>query len=551
MKKTGNLTAFFLVLLMAIPSMKYAQTIETQIDQLMSDQYKTDASGATILVAKDGKVMLRKAYGKANMELDIDMTPENVFEIGSITKQFTAVGILMLMEEGKLSLDDEITKYIPDYPTQDTKITIHHLLTHTSGIKSYTSIPTLREFARDDLSLEELIDAFKNEPMDFKPGEEFRYNNSGYVLLGYIIEKASGKPYDEFVQKRIFDKLKMKNSYYGSKSLLIKNRAYGYQERESGYVNADYISMNIPHAAGSLMSTVDDLYTWNTAIRNHKLISKESTEKAFTDYKINNGNNISYGYGWFMARIQDVPVIEHGGGIFGYTSQGIYVPSENVYVIILTNCDCNLPTDIAYKIAAIAIEKPFPTKSDAVKLSKEQLQKWVGAYAFTDGSIRFITLKGKQLFSQRIDSNTKFKIYPIAEDHFFFDESDSELLFTDGPERKAVFRNRKAALNGVESDVEMPKKKKEIQLSPEILQKYVGTYQLMPNMELEIIVEDNRIFGQPTNQSKAELFAESEDHFFLKVVPATVTFEIDPTTKLPISLILDQGGRKITAKKIK
>ncbi|AXG70187.1 penicillin-binding protein 4* [Kordia sp. SMS9] len=551
MKKPFILKICCVILFMAIPLATFAQSIENQIDQLMSDQYKKEASGATILVAKDGKVIFRKAYGKANLELDIDMIPENIFEIGSITKQFTAVGILMLLEEGKLSLEDEITKYIPDYPTQDTKITIHHLLTHTSGIKSYTSMDSLREYARKDISPTELIDAFKNEPMDFKPGEQFRYNNSGYALLGYIIEKITGKTYEEFVQKRIFDKVKMKNSYYGSKSKLIKNRAYGYQERKNGYVNADYISMKVPYAAGSLMSTVDDLYKWNTAIRNHKLISKESTKKAFTNYKIDNGNNISYGYGWFMARIQDVPVIEHGGGIFGYTSQGMYVPSENVYVIILTNCDCISPTDIAYKIAAVTIGKSVPKVSDAITLNKEQLQKWVGAYKFSDGTIRFITLKGNQLYSQRIDSNGKSKIYPLSEDHFFFDDGYSELLFTNDSKRKAVFRNKRAEFNGEESDVEMPEAKKEIQLSAEVLKKYAGTYQLMPNMELEIIVEGDRIFGQPTNQSKAELFAESEDNFFLKVVPATVTFEIDPATKLPISLTLDQGGRKTTAKKIK
>jgi CubicO group peptidase (beta-lactamase class C family) len=550
MKNTLLFKAFLLVIFLSIPSLQ-AQNIATEIDQLMRKNYKADKTGATILVAKDGEIVLRKAYGKSNLELDIDMIPENVFEIGSITKQFTAVGILMLLEEGKLSLDDEITKFIPDYPTQDTKITIHHLLTHTSGIKSYTSMPSLREFARDDLSVTELIDAFKNEPMDFKPNEQFRYNNSGYVLLGYIIEQITGKTYEEFVQKRIFDKLKMKNSYYGSQSRVIKNRAYGYQQREKGFVNADYISMTIPYAAGSLMSTVDDLYKWNTAIRNHKLISKESTEKAFTDYKINNGNNMSYGYGWFMARIQDVPVIEHGGGIFGFVSQGIYVPSENVYVIILTNCDCISPTDIAYQVAAITIGKSYPKVSDAIKLDKEQLQKWVGAYQFSDGAIRFITLKGKQLYSQRIDSNSKFKIYPIAENHFFFEDSFSELIFTDGPKKKAIFRSNRAELKGEESDVKMPKPKKEIQLSAEVLQKYAGTYQLMPGMEMEIIVEGDRIFGQPTNQSRAELFAESEDNFFLKVVPATISFEIDSETKMPVSLTLDQGGRQTTAKKIK
>ncbi|MFK7749134.1 MAG: serine hydrolase [Kordia sp.] len=550
MKKTIILNLFFLGLFIATPSIQHAQSMETQIDQLMNDQYQKDNFGATILVSKEGKVIFRKAYGKANAELDIDVIPESVFEIGSITKQFTAVGILMLLEEGKLSLDDEITKFIPDYPTQDTKITIHHLLTHTSGIKSYTSIPSLRDFARKDLSVTELIDAFKNEPMDFKPNEEFRYNNSGYVLLGYIIEKISGVSYEEFIQKRIFDKLKMTTSYYGSKSKIIKNRAYGYQERENEFKNADYISMTIPYAAGSIMSTVDDLLKWNTAIRNHKLISKESTQKAFTNYKINNGNNINYGYGWFTNRIKDVPVIEHGGGIFGYTTQGIYVPSENAYIIILTNCDCITPTDIAYKIAAITIGKPYAKVSDAIKLSKEKLQKWVGAYKFDDGTTRFITLKGKQLYSKRLNSNGTFKIYPTSEKSFFFDDSFAEYIFSDDTKKQAIFRDNSIVSTGFWSDEKMPEPKKEMKLSPEVLKQYVGTYQLAPNLQVEVTVEGDKLFAQPTNQSKVELFAEAEHKFFLKVVVATITFEMDETTKLPVSLTLDQGGNQMNAKKI-
>lgn len=550
MKKT-LLKNYLFLLLLAIPFLQYAQESITEIDQLMSEQYKNDASGATILVAKDGEVIFRKAYGKANLELNVDMKPENVFEIGSITKQFTAVGILMLLEEGKLSLEDEITKYLPEYPTQDTKITIHHLLTHTSGIKSYTSMPSLQEYARKDITPTELIDVFKNEPMDFKPGEQYLYNNSGYVILGYIIEKITGKPYAEFVQQRIFDKLNMNNSYYGSKSALIENRANGYQQGESGYVNANYISMTIPYAAGSLMSTVDDLFIWNSAIRAHKLISKESTEKAFTNYKLNNGNHINYGYGWQTTQIKDVPVIAHGGGIFGYTSQGVYVPSENVYVIILTNCDCNSPSETAYKVAAIAIGKPYPKVSDAIQLSNEQLQKWVGAYKFEDGATRFITLKDNQLYSQRKDTNSKFKIYPISENQFFFADSYSEFIFSDTPKKTAIFRSQSGEVTGVWSDEKMPEPKKEIQLPVEVLQNYVGTYELNPNLLVEITVEDGKIFAQPTNQSKAELFAESEREFFLKVVPATITFTVDETTKLPTSFTLRQSGRAMEAKKIK
>lgn len=551
MKKNVLFKQFLLLLFVAVPAILLSQNMEKQIDQIMNDQYQKENYGATVLVAKDGEVRYRKAFGKANVELDIDMIPENVFEIGSITKQFTAVGILMLLEEGKLSLDDEITKYIPDYPTQDTKITIHHLLTHTSGIKSYTSIPSLREFARKDLKVTELIDAFKNEPMDFKPGEEFRYNNSGYVLLGAIIEKVSGVSYEEFIQERIFNKLDMNTSYYGSKSKIIKNRAYGYQQSENGYVNADYISMTIPYAAGSIMSTVDDLLKWNTAVRNHELISKKSLEKAFTNYTLNNGNNINYGYGWFLNSIKDVPIIEHGGGIFGFTTQGIYVPSENTYVIVLTNCDCDSPTETANKIAAIAIGKPYPKPADAIKLSNKELKKWVGAYKFEDGAIRVITLKGNQLYSQRTDSSAEFKIFPLSQHRFFFENSFSEFIFSEGKQKEAIYKRNMSESKGIETDAKLPEQKKEVQLSPATLKKYVGTYELAPNFFIEVTVNGNQIFAQATGQSKFEMFAESEDNFFLKVVPASVTFQIDESTKTPKSLTLHQGGRSTVGKKVK
>jgi CubicO group peptidase (beta-lactamase class C family) len=232
----------------------------------------------------------------ANLELQVPMSADHVFEIGSITKQFTAVAILMLVEAGKLNVQDEITKYLPDYPTQGHTITIHHLLNHTSGIKSYTSMD-LGAIARTDMSPMEIIDFFKNEPMDFAPGERWLYNNSGYIILGYIIEQVSEKSYEDFVEQNIFKPLGMDNSRYGSKGELIPMRAAGYQTTQNGYVNAAYLSMTLPYAAGSLMSTVDDLHKWQLALLNNSLISEESKNLAYTDGKLNNGKRMGYGYG--------------------------------------------------------------------------------------------------------------------------------------------------------------------------------------------------------------------------------------------------------------
>lgn len=342
--------AILTVLFLNSKSTAYAQNVVSKIDSLLEAKYPSDAPGGDFLIAKNGNVIYKKAFGLANLELNVPMTTDNVFEIGSMTKQFTAVSILMLLEQGKLDLNDEITKFLPDYPTNGHTITIHHLLTHTSGIKSFTSMKGISTIAKKDLTPLELIDFFKNETTDFAPGEEFKYNNSGYVVLGYIIERVSGQSYADFVEEHIFKRLGMSASQFASHRKFIQNRASGYHNKE-GYINARHISFNIPFSSGSLMSTVDDMFTWQEAIKNNTLISKKTTKKAFTNYTLNNGTPINYGYGWHIKTIDGTQSREHGGSIFGFKSMGVYIPEQDIYVIGLNNCDCNSPTKITRQIA--------------------------------------------------------------------------------------------------------------------------------------------------------------------------------------------------------
>lgn len=280
MKKLIRLVFIIPALLLFCTAQLSAQDYSSIFDGLLTEKYKADDPGATVLVSKKGKVIYHKAFGLANLELNISMKTDHVFEIGSITKQFTAVGILMLEEQGKLSVDDEITKFLPDYPTNGKKITIHQLLNHTSGIKSYTSM-NLSEIAALDKTPTELIDYFKNEPMDFDPGTKWQYNNSGYIILGHIIEKLSDKTYEDFIEQNIFKPLQMTNSRYGHKYEIIKNRASGYQPSEQGYINADYLSMTLPYAAGSLMSTAEDLNKWQKGLNANTLLKKKTCKKHF------------------------------------------------------------------------------------------------------------------------------------------------------------------------------------------------------------------------------------------------------------------------------
>ncbi|MBB2147950.1 serine hydrolase domain-containing protein [Pedobacter gandavensis] len=332
-----------------------AQSFESKVDQLIQTEFSdSNGPGGVFMVAQYGKPIYRKAFGKANLELDNNLSPESVFQIGSMTKQFTAISVLMLEEQGKLNTNDPISKYLPDYPKGD-KITIHHLLTHTSGIKDFTKMKSLSTIAQKEMTPKMMVDFFKDEPMDFDPGEKFEYNNSGYVLLGYLIELVSGEQYEDFIKKHIFDKAGMNQSYYASDRKIINKRAYGYHRKEYGYVNKTMISFSVPFSSGSLMSTVSDMLKWQNALNQHLFLSTDKTRKAFSKYKLNNGEAFTYGYGWHIKDINGIPTREHGGSIFGFKSMGVYIPSVDIYVIGFSNCDCHSPTQITRDIAALAL----------------------------------------------------------------------------------------------------------------------------------------------------------------------------------------------------
>ncbi|WP_248912343.1 serine hydrolase [Gelidibacter algens] len=530
--------------------MASAQSYLKEIDAYLKAEYPSNGPGFSFLIAKKGKPIYQKAFGMANMESNIPMSINHVFEIGSMTKQFTAVSILMLGEDGKLNLEDDITKYIPDYPTQNKKITIQHLLNHTSGIKSYTGMANFRTRAKVDISPKELIDTFKNEPMDFAPGEKYQYNNSGYILLGYIIENITGDSYSNFIESQIFKPLDMTSTSFGSRKRIIANRALGYSEIENGYENADYLSMSVPYAAGAIMSTTGDLLKWQNALNTNTLITEESYIKAANGSTLNDGTHISYGFGLEEGDINGSKSIEHGGGIFGYTTMGIYIPEQEIFVTGLTNCDCKDISGVTARIASIVIGKPYPDKKNAIKLSENELTKWVGSYKFEDGTIRFITMDKGQLYSQK-EGSMKFELYPMTPTDFIFESGTQSYSFSERNGKKEVnFKRNGNAFLGIQTDRKPPAVKTEIILSSETLVDYTGQYELAPDMILEITTKDNQIFGQLTGQPSFELYAEKEDSFFIKVVEAQLHFNKDNDGNVT-DLVLTQNGRNIAGKKIK
>lgn len=526
-----------------------AKQLTAEIDKILTEQFKPGETGCAVLVAKNGQVIYRKAFGMADLELDVPMKPEMVFRIGSITKQFTAIAILQLMEQGKLSLQDEITKYIPDYPMHGHSITIEHLLTHTSGIKSYTNVPELEKFVRTDMKPEEVIEFIKTKPMEFAPGTKYNYNNSGYFMLGYIIEKITGKTYQEYIQENFFTPLGMTSSCYGNDTKIIKNRASGYQPGDSGAVNADFMSMLLPYAAGSIMSTVDDLYKWNRAVHSYKLVKKETLDMAHTPYKLSDGKSTGYGYGWALSQLQGSPSIEHGGGIFGYLTNGIYLPEEDVFVALFSNNTGKSPDFLSQKIAALAIGKPL--KTTGIELDNETLDQYTGIYENEEGTQRMITREGNQLYSQRAGS-TKLKIMPSARDNFFFEESFSTVAFirdATGKVVESVMDARGIITTSKKTDKTLPVRTEKT-VPEEILSQYVGEYEIQPGFIIAFTREGNRLFTQATGQPKFEIFAESDTKFFLKVVDAQVEFVAGQDGKVN-KMILYQGGKKIEGKRVR
>lgn len=354
--KKFNYHLLFLLFLCTPLDDVWAQHLKASVDSLILNVLKDKAGpGGVFLVAKNGKPIYNKAFGKANVELDVNLTYEHVFQLGSMTKQFTAIAILMLEEQGKLNVQHAVSKYILDYPNGDS-ITMHHLLTHTSGIKDFTKMKSLGDIAQKEMTPKMLVDFFKNEPIDFMPGEKFEYNNSGYVLLGYIIELVSGETYEDYIENHIFQKLGMNQSYYATDRQLIYKRAYGYQKKDSGYVNKTVISYSVPFASGSLMSTTTDMLKWQNALNHEVLVKAEAIKKAFSKYKLDSGAAFTYGYGWHIKDINGTPAREHGGSIFGYKAMGVYIPGEDIYVLGLTNCDCNSPTQLVRDIAALVLK---------------------------------------------------------------------------------------------------------------------------------------------------------------------------------------------------
>jgi CubicO group peptidase (beta-lactamase class C family) len=523
--KNSLLLLLCLFFTMSISKKAIAQNPESDFDTLFTTRFPSDGPGAVVLVAKSGEIIYEKAFGMANLELNVPMHTNAVFRIGSNTKQFTAAAILKLAEEGKLSLEDDITKFVPDYPSKGKRITIKQLLGHTSGIKDYTGIPAFRDIKRKDLSPKDLVDLFKEQPMDFEPGQDFRYDNSGYVLLGYIIEQVTGKSYGQYIAENFFQTLGMKNSYYDDAVTIIPGRIPGYKKVDGHYLNADYLSMTLPYSAGSLLSTAEDFLTWYEAVMSGKAINRASVREAQISVILPNGRPTGFGYGWEMGNVQGSPSVKHYGVVNGFVTYATYLPQEKIFVAILSNSEAAGDLDMpASEIAAVVLGKPYLCSEQ--HLSAEQLSAYTGTY-----NTRF---DGKKLIGEQDGSleyyskgGGKTRLISCGRDLFRLENSLSTLEFQKNKGRVSGYLLRTTGLP-VEAVAagEPVSPLHPIYLTADALEKYTGKYAFNAHDVFQVIREGDKLYGQLGHDRK-EIIPYDTDKFFARYIDALLIFQQD------------------------
>jgi len=398
-----------------------------RMDEVVQTYVRDNTFMGAVLVARGSDVILSKGYGSANLEWNIPNTPATKFRLGSITKQFTAASILLLEERGKLKLDDPIKKYVPDAPAAWDAITIFNLLTHTSGIPNFTGLPEYKSLQLVDTPVVKTIATVRDKPLDFVPGEKMSYSNSGYIVLGYVIERITGGSYEKFVTDNIFTPLGMKDSGYDSNTAIIPRRAAGYTPSPTGRVNAGFVHMSIPYAAGALYSTSEDLLRWEQGLFGGKLISAASLAKMTTPFKSD------YALGVMVQTAGGRKVVQHGGGIERFNTFLAYYPDDKLTVAVLANLNGQAPDQIAAKLATLAHGGVVQTTAERkeIALPVTTLSKYVGTYELAPGVNMMVRLAGDQLTTQ-LTGQPQLPMFAESETKFFLRVVDAQVeFFTD------------------------------------------------------------------------------------------------------------------------
>lgn len=406
------------------PAAAVPQDFVANADKIVAQAWPSDGPGAAVIVTEGGKPVFERGRGLADIEAKRPITPGTVFRMGSITKQFSAAVVLQLVAEGKLSLDDPLSKFFPDYPQPGASATVRQLLNHTVGVQSYTGIPgwMVEEKTNKAYTTEQMIAEFRDLPSPSKPGEKFAYNNSGYVLVGAVIEKVTGKPWHEVVDERIAKPLGLTTIRYGVLESETPNMATGYTERDGKVAPSLKIHMSVPHAAGALIGSVQDLAKWNAAFHAGKVVPQPYYAQMIAPTVLPDGEKSPYGFGISNLDVRGRDAVGHGGGIFGFSTDSVYLPKDDVFVAVFGNSD-DPKTDpgmVMRKLAALAVADPFPSFKKAA-VDPATLEPWFGVYEVEDGERRFFARDGK-LFTRRT-GGSELEVLPAGNNRFFYDNS--------------------------------------------------------------------------------------------------------------------------------
>ena len=430
------LTRLLLALLLLAPGL-LAQEIAAKADpfvQAFVDQHRFQGS---VLLARDGKPLFRKSYGLANAEWDNANTPDTKFRLGSITKQFTSALVMQLVEQGKIKLDDSIRKYYTEAPEAWQPVTIHHLLSHQSGIPSYTELPGFFDKqAGTARTPAEIIRLTQDKALEFAPGSKYKYDNTGYILLGYVIEKVTGRRYEEQLRKAILEPLAMNDTGFDHYTAILRHRADGYEYVDGKLRRAPFLEMSLPYAAGSLYSTVDDLLKWDQALYGTTVLNAASKEKMWTP------NRSDYGYGWAIAKRYGERSLEHGGGINGFNTMLIRMPEKKLLAVVLANAETPATGPIAAGLLGLAlgqaVEPPKPRKR--ISLRPDEMKGFEGVYALNPNFKLTIKVEGDHLSTQATGQGA-IRTDPMSPTRFFNDGINAEIEFEKDGSALTLYQN--------------------------------------------------------------------------------------------------------------
>jgi CubicO group peptidase (beta-lactamase class C family) len=540
MKNTLAIFAVLIMLLASCSDRKPDQAIGSFIDSLMNASFTPNRPGAVILVAKDGVPIFRKAYGLANVELNVPNKPEYIFAIASMTKQFTAVCILQLVQQGKLSLQDDIRKYLPEFNTHGRLITIEHLLTHTSGIPNSEAKSGYERRKALEQSNEEMFAFVMNDPLLFEPASDCSYNDFGYFLAGLIVERASGMKYGEYLQKNIFQPSGMKSSTTGTRERAIPLFVTGYRSAgKSAYRPGEYFSWKWYQGLGDIITSVDDMLRWDEALYTDKLVRRDLLEKAWSSFVLTDGRKTNYGYGWWISEYQNLEMIWHLGGTGDFGSCAVRIPSQHIFAVVLTNNGSGYGAAIsAAQQTALRLAGKLMTEPSVRSLSTGQLSEYVGVYEMRHAGLfilsnwgpdkiyRYLTLQDTILSSQW-GGGSKTALLNVSKDLFVLERSNDYIRFQ---------RDNSGRISALESysdpftmspirterrtDLPLPKDKVPISLDEKTLKSYAGKYSFGIDISRRVRVEGAHLYADGIG----EIFPESPTRFFSKTSGATVEF---------------------------